>query len=527
MDAGRLHNHLILKIEILATLALGLLYLATMSGHQHSIDGLLMFRQARAIAYEHSIQFATPLWWGTPITESRYGIGLSLLYLPGLFIWSWLLPYTPAYHGNPMDWNLIYNDPLYTAAGAPVHIVITVLAAYLVARFCRTLGLSRTTALWGFVLYGVASPAIVYARGDFSQPLEGLCWIAALYAAVLYTRTKKLPTLSICGLALGYAILTRLAEGFLLVPAALLLLIPHLRFLRWQRPIWFALGTVMLACSIALAITLWLNWARFGSPFITGYEGYSWTNPPLIGLAGTLISPGRGILFAFPASILLPVGVWYLFRTRGWKITTVLTGLIIAQILNMALWVIWWGGTNWGPRLFLPALPITAVVAAGGIDVLRGLQRRVLPAILLVAGILWAIPCVVTDLFGGYSVKYDNMDSFRWDAYPFIGAWGSLNHLFARAPIDMNTIDILWTRAAIGSGYTSLIPPVLFLLIAAVLLRQAYHLHKAIRISDVCISHDYSRSTIEGINRCVQAEDLFDAEIPVSVRSYPHHRAGK
>jgi hypothetical protein len=76
--------------ELLASLALACLYLAIMSGHLHSIDGLLMYRQAQSLIYNHSLIFPKPVLWGGAATTSKFGIGLSLLYIPGLVLWSWL-----------------------------------------------------------------------------------------------------------------------------------------------------------------------------------------------------------------------------------------------------------------------------------------------------------------------------------------------------------------------------------------------------------------------------------------------------
>ena len=46
----------------LAAVALGALYLAVMSGHMFSMDGLYMERQAYALVFEHSVRFQAPLW---------------------------------------------------------------------------------------------------------------------------------------------------------------------------------------------------------------------------------------------------------------------------------------------------------------------------------------------------------------------------------------------------------------------------------------------------------------------------------
>ena len=74
-------------------------------------------------------------------------------------------------------------------------------------------------AAWGMAFYGLGSSAVVYARGDFAQPLEGLCWTAALLAALHVRRTGNRAALGAASVAVGYAILTRPVEGMLVLPA--------------------------------------------------------------------------------------------------------------------------------------------------------------------------------------------------------------------------------------------------------------------------------------------------------------------
>jgi hypothetical protein len=128
------------------------------------------------------------------------------------------------------------------------------------------------------------------------------------------------------------------------------------------------------------------------------------------------------------------------------------------QLLNVALWDIWWGGWNWGLRLFVPALPLLAIVAACGIPALTPRLRFWLPAIVLILGLLWAIPGVITDPLGGYAGTYDGTrGSFRLSAYPPFGAWAYFKHWRAVSPTDQNALDILWLRAARGSQNISLL----------------------------------------------------------------------
>jgi len=98
------------KQDILLALAFGCVYLAIMGGHIFTVDGLIVYRQATSLALDHSIHFPQPLHWGTDVTSnSKYGIGLSLLYVPDITLVHWLTGLQPvAGDGYP----LLYDDRL-------------------------------------------------------------------------------------------------------------------------------------------------------------------------------------------------------------------------------------------------------------------------------------------------------------------------------------------------------------------------------------------------------------------------------
>jgi len=463
-------------IELLAALALTLLYAAVMGGHLQNPDGILMFNQARSIVYDRSLLFREPIAEWPPdddvdgYTTSYHGIGLSLLYVPGFVIWAGIQPFVPVDIRYPDDWAAPARDPLFTVIGAPVQLLIVAASAYLVARFCRELGLGRRAALWGMALYGLASPAIVYARQDWSQPLSGLCAIAALYAALRYRRTRHAGALVACAAILCYAVLTRPVDGALLAPAVALLVTPDLRFWRWPVPAWRAVAVLVASVAIGGAITLLINHYRFDAAasdgLSTGYEGERWTTPLWVGLPGALISPGRGILLSFPAAVLVPLGLRRLWRTQDRVVGVALATLAGLLLLNTATWYAWWGGFNWGLRLFVPALPVLAVLVACGVATLSPAVRRWLPGLLLAAGLVWAIPCIVTYINAGYGAAHaaNTAAQWTWDAYPPIGAWQYFDRWRAVTLDDERASDILWLRLALRSYNLSLVPPVLLVL---------------------------------------------------------------
>ncbi len=449
--------------EVLATLGLAFLYLVVMSGHLQSIDGLLMYRQGHAIVYQHSLHWSPGIDWGEIWTTSHYGIGLSLLYIPGLLIFGWLHPLVPVPTGA-YDFRLLYSDPIYALVGPVLQILIAVLTAYLIGRFLRRLGFSVPIALWGIFLFGLGSPAIVYARGDLAQPLEGLCWLAAIYAVIQLREEDRTRWKVLAALALVFAVLARPVEGTLLFAALVVLAIanPDLSLPRSLGAVWRRMALVLGSFGFAAVLTGLVNLGRFGSLFNFGIAS-GWTTPLPVGLAGSLISPGRGILWTFPAIILVPLGIRALW-SRHRLTAVVMTGLFLALLLNTSLWTWWWGGWDWGLRLFFPAVPLLAVLAAAGIDRLHGPARVVLPSLLLTAGFVWAVPGTVTDLLGGYGGTYDGTAaSFRLSAYPPIGAWRFVHHLRALNLLDPNGLDTIWFRLARRSHNLSLIPPALLL----------------------------------------------------------------
>lgn len=459
----------------LGAAALLAVYLAVMHGHLSSMDGFLMQRQARALAIEHSVRFGTPAWFwnGERIWNSKFGIGLSLLYVPGMLLASPLAAMVPESTEPPPKASAfylrqLYDDLLYTVGGSWVHAVVTALAALLVARTIVALGGSAGAGLWGLALYGLGSLALVYSRGDFAQPLAGLCWIAALLAAVHRRRGPTTGAVVAAAAATGYAILVRPLEGAMLVPFVVLLVFPSRAATRNARALAPALA-VLAATAVAVAITGLVNHARLGDPTEFGYrlEGVL-TMPDANRLALLLVGPARGLLWAFPGVLLVPFGARALWR-RGLRLEIgAFVGLGAAMIAVMAVWKTWWGGWCWGPRLMLPALPLLAVVAACGIDALSPRTRRWLPAALLAVGFACALPGTVTDMLSGHVQRTDAVPA-AWTLvdWPPYGAWLYLQRVFPVVDHDVGAVDILWFRLAPATGYWSLLVPVVLLAVAA------------------------------------------------------------
>ena len=77
------------------------------------------------------------------------------------------------------------------------------------------LGGSRRAGVWAMLFYGLGSSAFVYAKGDFAQPLEGLCWVAAFLAAARFRRTGARRDVWLASAAVWYAVRSPLWPGWL------------------------------------------------------------------------------------------------------------------------------------------------------------------------------------------------------------------------------------------------------------------------------------------------------------------------
>ena len=191
--------------------------------------------------------------------------------------------------------------------------------------------------------------------------------------------------------------------------------------------------------------------------------------------AGVLVSPGRGILWEFPAVVLIPFGAVALARIGRRREAVAILLLCGALLANTAAWYMWWGGWCWGLRLFSPAIPLLAVVTGAGVDRLTGRARRWVPAVLLILGFVWALPGVVTDILGGYGNLADG-NVWQLTAYPPYGAWQFLERIRAESPHDAGAVDILWFRLAHLTGSWSLLIPIVLVAISAVLVWHSLRL---------------------------------------------------
>lgn len=218
----------------------------------------------------------------------------------------------------------------------------------------------------------------------------------ALLTGVAYSFTRialddSKPARYLCGVLLGAAIASR--------PTAACFAITLGWYLWWRRRDALA-GVALCACIAPLAVSIY-NQYYFGSPINfaqelvghqialekTGIESI-WQTPLVVGLAGLLVSPSRGLLVFSPFMAAALWGARRLWRDDAHACLRPLLLAAAATMLLQCKWFDWWGGWAYGYRPWLEAMPILALCL---IPVIERIFAHRGSALLFSAALAWSV----------------------------------------------------------------------------------------------------------------------------------------
>ncbi|MGQ9793021.1 MAG: hypothetical protein ACUVSF_05005 [Anaerolineae bacterium] len=340
--------------------------MVTYSPRFHSSDGLAMFSVAESVVRRGVLHIDQIRWMGLQQGTfglddrlySRKGIGMSLLLVPLVWLGR-----------NIPGWGSATSALLFNS-------VVTAASAVFLLLIARQLGYSERKALVAGLVFGLATLAWPYAKMCFSEPLAGLCLLIAFWATLRFAESGKATFAALVGFAMALAVATRYAN-IIFVPFFAAFLV----YKAWQRAIppcwnaptlWRAAGAFALPLVIAAAFLAAYNIARYSNPLDTGYlaeerfDG-NWVQ----GIAGLLVSPGRGLFLYAPVLLLaLPAApaFWRCHRLTAGLAWTIVLG----HVLLYGKWFMWHGGYAWGPRFMLPTVPFLVL---GLLPVITWAQR--------------------------------------------------------------------------------------------------------------------------------------------------------
>lgn len=277
------------------------------------------------------------------------------------------------------------SEEAATAGVSPAHSIyglfptllsLPVLApAWLLRTLLGARGLDAAAALlWtaGVMLCGWAFGCLVRAL----EPSASRLWAPAFVAGTFlwpYAADSFVEPFAAAALAAGAAVLIRGGTPEGAKAAALWSCACLLKPILWLTVPLFVLAAALgsrrqaapvlrvVACfGGAFALQLATNALR-GNAWDIGYGSFAlrFSTPRSTGLAGLLVSPGKGLVFYAPVVLLAAFGWRRLAPTARF----LLFAVPAMHVLVVVRWSWWEGGAAWGPRLLLPVLPLICAPA--------------------------------------------------------------------------------------------------------------------------------------------------------------------
>jgi hypothetical protein len=311
---------------------------------------------------------------------SAYPVGAALLALPF---------YVPSALGGVAPQAPVIEELEKLAAAT-----LVALSAALLYLTAREWG-GRGPALWVTLAYALGGSSLsASSQALWQHAPSQLALAAGLYCVV---RGRPAPSwVGWAGLPLAFAVIARPTNLVLVAPVAVWALARH----PGQA---LAFGAAALPPVLfQLAYNSWY----FGNPLRTQVpllSGLHWETPLGEGLAGLLLSPGRGLFVYSPVFALALVGLARAWRPAGDGFLRALGLGVGLTVLLYGRWNPWWGGWSYGPRLLAD---LTPALALGLLPLAAALGRSRLLRGLLVLTLAWSIAAHAIGAF---------WDDFHWN----------------------------------------------------------------------------------------------------------------
>ncbi len=365
-------------------------YLLFDSGHIQTIDVQESIAVSQSLVARGAvwIQGFAPIPGGGSVPGvgghlySGHDVGLALIFTPISLL---------GQHGvlSPTILEAAYSavDPL---AGALLLVVFFHFSVRLTDRLWPS--------VWATGVLGWCSIMFVYARIAFDAMPTALLLLCAFLMACRLTGERRWTLALAGGAAAGSACLVRIDSAVLVLAATVWVVASSLRH-PWL-PRLRIVAAWLAPLAVAAAVNVWYDIARFGSLFNYGHAHdpeLKAVTPLWYGLAGNLISPGKGLIVYTPPLLIATAGWWALGRRRPALAASVLLAFA-AYLVVVSRFAGWSGAEAWGPRFLVPSVPLLMLPLATVLSRWGQLRwSRLAIVVLAVLGLLVQIPGVTTE----------------------------------------------------------------------------------------------------------------------------------
>jgi hypothetical protein len=240
--------------------------------------------------------------------------------------------------------------------------LIAALTGIAMLQLLRGVGCARF-ALLGATIAALGSEQWVVASQALWQ--HGPAALALALAIVLLLRPDPgRLRLGLAGIATAAVVCCRPQNAVFAVPIMAWVAWRHRRDAVWFVPGALVAWTAMVGCNAWYFGSAAGGYAELEAmlPVTHGVAGY-WTADALAGAAGTLVSPGRGLLVYCPwIAVALATLPLTSARLKPWPLVWLLLLALVPFFVQLALFSIWWAGHSFGPRFWTDAIPLFAIV---------------------------------------------------------------------------------------------------------------------------------------------------------------------
>ena len=302
---------------------------------------------------------------------SDKAIGSSLLAVPFYFIAFKLagLVSVPLSSTFAKHWlTAIVQGGSFAVAGIAMYLVALRVARSRMHAFVSALAVALGTMLWPYsaVFYGHVPAAAFLIVGFY-----------LLLSSQDLPDERVFRPFLLAGLAMGAAFITEYTTA--LVIAGLLV---YALYVSRSRPAWaiFRGGLAgMLGAIIPLSVAAAYNLSVYGSPFAAGYafevenrfqegmsQGFMGLHfPSLTNVYHITFDPQFGLFWQSPVLLLSAVGLFFAIKERRFLAEAAVSTFAVGSFIAMnGGYYLWWGGSAFGPRFLIPALPFFVVPLA-------------------------------------------------------------------------------------------------------------------------------------------------------------------
>ncbi len=349
-------------------------YLFTCAGRLGLSDGVAMYNVARSMVTEHSLSSA-PCEPGTEAHPNHCVAGVDGRYYAGFGLLPSIVA-APVVGVSRFVASKVHVsvEALARTAVALLTAIIAPLVCVVLATWTLQLGFSRRTAVACALIVAFASPYWHFAvKGFYSEPYFTLALVVGGY---FLSRPELRYSAGYAGLAVGIACAARIS-GVVVIPAFVIAIAIQSSKQLWPRARFASDLTQFCAAGLVPAVLIgWANYARFGSPFRTGYQaayptaGALLATPLFRGIGELLLNREVGLITFTPWVLLA-----FYYGREFWREHAAEAALCFvtfgASLLFYAKYDSWHAGWVAGPRFLTPTIPFLALILAPQIEKLR------------------------------------------------------------------------------------------------------------------------------------------------------------